>query len=150
MSTFNTNSTGYNAKSISELFRLLLTHLPNELLKYTIASGIALVIDVGFLYLLTDIFGFHYLVSATISFSLGILSIYLLSISWVFDKRRFSEKRIELFLFVLIGVIGLVINAFCMYLFISLIGIYYLYSKALTALLVFSWNFGARKITLFT
>ncbi|MEW8692484.1 MAG: GtrA family protein [Candidatus Thiodiazotropha endolucinida] len=150
MSTFNTNSTDYPIKPISELFRSLPIYLQNEFFKYLIASGVALVIDVGSLFLLTDIFGFHYLTSATLSFSLGILSIYLFSISWVFSKRRFSEKKIELFLFILIGIVGLLINAFGMYLFTSVIGIYYLYSKAFTTLVVFSWNFGARKLALFT
>ncbi|MES9925591.1 MAG: GtrA family protein [Candidatus Thiodiazotropha endolucinida] len=150
MSTFNVNGTDYTIKPISELVRALPLFLQNEFFKYLIASGVALVIDVGSLYVLTEFFGFHYLTSATLSFSLGLLSIYLLSITWVFSKRRFSEQRIELFIFVLIGVIGLLINAFGMYLFTSMIGVYYLYSKALTTLVVFSWNFGARKIALFT
>ena len=150
MSTFDNNSTGYSINPISVLFRSVLIYLPDEFLKYSIASGIALAVDVGFLYLLTDIFGFHYLLSATLSFSLGILSIYLFSITWVFSKRRYSDKKIEIFLFVFIGIIGLVINALGLYLLTSMIGIYYLYSKALTTLLVFGWNFGARKIALFT
>jgi putative flippase GtrA len=147
---FNNISTDHTSTPLLGFLGRALSYFPNEFLKYFFASGFSLAIDVGFLYLLTEIFSIHYLFSATISFSLGILSIYILSISWVFDKRRLSDNRIELLVFALIGIIGLGINALGLYLLTSLAGLYYLYSKALTTLLVFSWNFGARKIALFS
>lgn len=150
MLIFKNHNTGHTTHQIAELFRAVLSFIPYEFAKYVIASGIALAVDIGFLYILTDIIGIHYLFSATISFSLGIMSIYILSIAWVFDKRRLSDNRIELFVFAFIGIIGLGINTLGLYLLTGMAGFYYLYSKAFTTLLVFSWNFGARKITLFS
>ncbi len=128
----------------------MLRFIPYEFVKYVIASGVALAIDIGLLYFLTEILGIHYLLSATISFSFGILSIYILSVAWVFDKRRLSDNRIELFVFATIGIIGLGINALGLYLLTSMAGLYYMYSKAFTTILVFSWNFSARKLALFS
>jgi putative flippase GtrA len=150
MLIFKNQSTNNTTNQILEFFRAVISNIPNEFAKYIVASGAALAVDVGFLYLLTDIFGIHYLFSATISFSLGILCVYLLSISWVFDKRRLSDNRIELLVFAFIGIVGLGINALGLYLLTGMAGFFYLYSKAFTIILVFSWNFGARKIALFS
>jgi putative flippase GtrA len=149
MLILNGLSKAHASNQISELLRIVLSYFPNEFIKYFVASVVALAVDVGILYLFTDIFGIHYLLSATISFSLGIVSIYILSISWVFGKRRLRDNRIELLIFVFIGISGLGINVLGLYLFTVKAGFYYLFSKAFTTILVFIWNFSARKIILF-
>jgi len=122
----------------------------SELFRYLVASGIAFIIDFSMLYVLTDYFGLYYLHASALSFVSGILSIYILSITWVFQHRSFSKKRIELPVFIVIGIIGLMINQTGMYLITETVGLYYLLSKILISILVFAWNFTARKIILFT
>ena len=56
----------------------------SELARYFIASGIAFLVDVGTLHLFTQIAGLYYLVSAATGFVLGLCTIYVLSIRWVF------------------------------------------------------------------
>jgi putative flippase GtrA len=150
MTTPKNRYIGSTTGKIEAILQPMLRFIPYEFVKYVIASGVALAIDIGLLYFLTEILGIHYLLSATISFSFGILSIYILSVAWVFDKRRLSDNRIELFVFATIGIIGLGINALGLYLLTSMAGLYYMYSKAFTTILVFSWNFSARKLALFS
>lgn len=69
--------------------------ISRELARYFIASGIALLIDAGTLYLLTRFADVYYLVSAATGFTLGLITIYLLSIHWVFSKRRIKNPTMN-------------------------------------------------------
>jgi len=122
----------------------------SEFLRYAMASILAFLIDFSGLYLLTEFLGIHYLNAAAISFLAGMLLIYILSISWVFDHRSIARKRIELPVFLFIGLIGLAINQAGMYIITEVGGYYYLVSKVAVTFIVFAWNFSARKIMLFT
>lgn len=122
----------------------------SEFRRYLFASGLAFVVDFGTLFLLTHYAGLHYLKAAAISFSLGLVSIYLLSVTWVFKTRRLADPRSEFLVFSLVGIGGLGINELSMYLLTGILGVYYLAAKVMSVFVVFSWNYGARKSTLFS
>ena len=119
------------------------------LFRYGFVGGAAFIVDYGALFLLTEVFGLHYLLSATISFILGLITNYLLSISWVFNNRTMGNRWAEFTVFAIIGIIGLGLNALIMYLCTDKMGIHYMLSKIISTILVFFWNFFARKIVLF-
>src|SRR5919201_1537033 len=54
-----------------------------ELVRYTVAGGLASLVDVGLLVVLTSGLGVYYLHAAAIALSVGLLTNYLLSIAWV-------------------------------------------------------------------
>jgi putative flippase GtrA len=120
-----------------------------QLIRYTFVGGLAFLVDFGTLYLLTEFIHLHYLLSAGIAFILGLLTNYLLSIRWVFTTRSVRNKKIEFLIFAIIGLAGLGLNELFLWIFTSLLGIYYLLSKILTAILVYLWNFFVRKFILF-
>ncbi len=120
-----------------------------QLFRYGFVGGAAFVVDYGALYALTEFAGLHYLLSATISFILGLTVNYLLSISWVFNNGKLSNRLLEFLVFALIGVIGLGLNTLIMYVSTDLLSIHYMISKIISTILVFFWNFFARKIILF-
>ena len=60
--------------------------------KYLIAGGTAFVFDVGILYVLTEYFEVHYLVSAIFGFAVGSIVAYFLSVNWVFTNRVLKNK----------------------------------------------------------
>ena len=120
-----------------------------ELVRYFVASAAALAVDVGSLYLLTEYAGVQYLVSAAIGFLLGLTTVYLLSVGWVFSTRRVDKTHHEMLIFALIGVIGLGINEAGLYLLTDFLAFHYMASKLLVSFMVFSWNFAARKLLLF-
>ncbi len=123
--------------------------ISSELVRYFLASGIALMVDAGSLYLLTQFVGIHYLNSAAIGFLLGLATIYVLSIRWVFTKRRVKKTHHELVLFAVIGIGGLGINELGMYLLTDILLFHFMVSKMLVTALVFTWNFSIRKLLLF-
>lgn len=121
-----------------------------QLFRYVFVGGVAFIADFGSLFLLTEYVGLHYLLSATIAFIIGLLVNYFISTFWVFQKSNIENRYVEFLLFALIGVVGLGLNALIMYVFTDLLCVYYLLSKIISTILVFMWNFLARKYLLFT
>ncbi|WAC06558.1 MAG: GtrA family protein [Thermodesulfobacteriota bacterium] len=120
-----------------------------QLVRYTLVGGLAFVFDFGSLFILTEYLNIHYLVSAAFAFLLGLTINYTLSIIWVFEKRTLSNQRIEFFIFSLIGMVGLGLNEFIMWLFTDILNCFYLLSKIVSTVFVFLWNFFVRKFVLF-
>ena len=120
-----------------------------ELVRYTVAGGLASLVDVGLLVGLTIWVGVYYLHAAGIAFGVGLLTSYLLSIAWVFQERRFQNPCVELGLFTLIGGLGLLWCGGYMWFLTEYAHLHYLCSKMGAALVVFLWNFFAKKWLLF-
>lgn len=121
-----------------------------QLFKYFFVGGIAYTVDFGSLYFLTDIAKVHYLISAAIAFTLGLITNYSLSILWVFSKRTLTNKRLEFIVFSIIGLVGLSLNEVIIWFFTEWIHFHYLISKVFSTVVVFFWNFFARKKILFS
>ena len=130
-------------------FRRPTALLALELMRYTVAGGLASLVDVGLLVVLTRGLGVYYLYAAAIAFGVGLFTSYLLSIAWVFQARTWQNPYVELGLFTLIGGIGLLGCGVCMWVLTEYAHLHYLCSKMVSALLVFCWNFVAKKWMLF-
>jgi putative flippase GtrA len=120
-----------------------------QLLRSLLAGGVAFTIDWSLLFALTEFFHIHYLISSTIGFIFSLLINYFISIIWVFDKRFLNKKRVEFIIFLIIGIIGLLINSFFIWIFTEYANFHYLMSKVFATVIVFSWNFAAKKLILF-
>ena len=81
-----------------------------QFMKFGVVGVIAFVIDYGLLALLTEVFGVNYLVSATISFTVSVIFNYLASMRYVFTHKEDMSRRREFVIFVVLSVIGLIIN----------------------------------------
>ena len=122
-----------------------------QLFRYTLVGGTAFIVDIGLLYLLTEYLYIHYIISASLSFIAGLLVNYIISTHWVFDKESsiVTNKSLEFLFFSLIGIIGLGLNDALIWAFTEFLGLYYILSKIITAVLVYLWNFLARKYFIF-
>jgi len=120
-----------------------------EFFKYLLVGSVAFSVDFSVLYLFTEWVGLHYLISAALGFSSGLVTNYLFSINWVFKYRRMKNIIIEFSIFSLVGIIGLIWNEFFMWFFTHIFLGKYLLAKIPTTILVFLWNFSARKFLLF-
>ena len=120
-----------------------------KLFKFGVVGVLATVLDFLFLYLFTDVFGIYYLLSAAVSFVLSTLFNYVASMRFVFSSKfNKDEKSKEVLLFVILSVIGLLLNQFLMWLFVEKITLYYMLAKIVATFFVMAWNFISRKIWL--
>jgi putative flippase GtrA len=116
--------------------------------RYIAVGGLAFVVDFGLLYLLTELLGLYYLISAAIAFLFGLLTNYSLSRLWVFDRRTIKNVAVELVI-TAIGIVGLGLNEVIIWFVREKIHFHYMIAKAISAGIVLIWNFGARKAVLF-
>lgn len=123
--------------------------LAREAAGYFGISVIALAVDMGVLALLVHDASLGYLPAACISFCVGLLVSYTLSVSWVFKHRRLSRKPLEFASFAVLGSLGLGVNAMVMSLAVRVGGLHYLIAKGLAAVCTFTCNFIARRQLLF-
>jgi putative flippase GtrA len=122
----------------------------DEGVRYFAASALALTIDFGVYVGLIRIAGVHYLVAAPIGFALGLATIYLLSTRWVFRERRLADRRTEFVLFALVGLAGMALNQLVLFVAVQWLAASFEVAKVISAGMVFSFNFAARKLLLFT
>lgn len=120
-----------------------------QFFRYLFVGGLAFVVDFGLLYVLTEFCGLHYLLSATISFTAGLMINYLISMVWIFQSSGYN-KLVEFLTFAAIGIVGLLLTNLLMWVFTDHVGVHYMISKMLTTAIVLSWNFFARKYILFS
>lgn len=121
-----------------------------QLLRYGVSGLTAAAVDMGMLALLTEVFGERMLLVWTaIAFACGLLVTYLMSIYWVFSNRTVSSRAKELAIFISIGIIGLALTEFLMWVFARKLEWHYLIAKMVSATTVFIWNFTAKKLLLF-
>ena len=116
--------------------------------KFGVVGVIAFVIDYGLLVLLTEVFGVNYLISATISFIVSVIFNYVASMRYVFTHKEDMSRRREFIIFVVLSVIGLIINDAMMWAGVDLLGVSYLLVKIVATVVVAIWNFITRKIFL--
>ena len=138
---------------MKEQFKTLFTKKTNQILvqlfRYTFVGGFAFLVDFGLLFFLKEFCGFHYLLSASLYFIAGLFVNYFISIYWVFTTSKNKNRKLEFFYFGLIGVIGLGLNDFFIWIFTDKVQFHYLASKIIAAVIVYLWNFFARKYLLF-
>ena len=119
-----------------------------QFMKFGIVGVIAFLIDYGLMVALTEFFGVPYLISNTISFTVSVVFNYVASMRYVFERRDDMSRRREFIIFVLLSIIGLILNDLFMWLFVSVWFIDYRIAKIIVTVLVAIWNFVTRKIFL--
>ena len=121
----------------------------SELLRYALSSMLALALDTG----LYDLLLYLHLplpLAAAAGFGAGLLLVYQLSVRWAFAHRVVKDARRELLIFCAVGVMGLLLTELALGLLVNGVGLAPVQAKLLTAIAVFTFNFGTRKALLFS
>ncbi len=116
--------------------------------RYGLCSALALALDWALLMLLVRA-GMNYVPAAATSFLAGMVLAYIGSITFVYAGRRSYPMLAEAAGFFLLGIAGLLVNVFLLFVFIKLVGLAVGIAKAPTAIGVFLFNFLARRTLLF-
>lgn len=88
---------------------------------YSIIGFCGLFVDIGSFLIMTKLFGINYLIANTISMSLGIVNNFILNVFFNFKtKDRLLTRFIS---FAAIGISGMFITNFILYIFVEKVGI---------------------------
>jgi putative flippase GtrA len=121
----------------------------SEFIRYCLAGGIAFLADFITFLTLADVLGVNYLIANTLGFSVGIVTSYFISISWVFSNRKYTQTTPEFFLFGVIGIGGLILGNSCMWYLVESVRIGHIQAKYIVTFLVLLFNYSMRKHFLF-
>lgn len=120
-----------------------------QLSKFGLIGIIATIIDFIVLFIATELFKTYYLFSAALGFIISTLFNYSASMNHVFEtKFTHNDRHKELSIFIILSVLGLVINQLLMWLFVEDFNIYYIHAKFIATGFVMLWNFISRKLFL--
>jgi len=116
-----------------------------QLFRYGFVSVVAASVNLGGLVILKQYAHVDYLLAATLSFVVGLITNYILSALWVFHSSKLDKRSHELLLFTLIGLVGLGLNDLILWTLTSGFGLFYVLSWIVATAIVYFWNFGIRK-----
>ena len=122
--------------------------LIQQIFKFGVIGALAFLIDYGVLYVLTEYAGMYYLLSGAISFTVSVIFNYICSMKYVFSGKEGMSRRKEFIVFVVLSILGLLLNQLLMWLGVDLLPIYYMVTKIFATAIVMVYNFVTRKIFL--
>jgi len=136
---------------IIDYFSKYLPFLKNlkKISKYLFFSIIATLTDILILYILTSIFGIYYLVSATISYIIGMFIAFYGNLKYTFERNHNKKVYNQFINFTIISLVGLILNLFFIKVLTNNFGIWYIYSKIIAVVIIFFIKYFTHKKIVF-
>lgn len=115
-----------------------------QIFKFGVVGGIATIIDMILLFIFKEKFHLPLEISNTLSFSISLIYNYIASTKWVFSVKEKKSKK-KFYLFILLSIIGLIINNFIIVVLSKHIEMFYMWAKVVATIVVMIFNFITRK-----
>ena len=129
---------------VQGLYDIARFNLPERVrvgLTFLVAGGIGAGTNILLLYILTSIFGWWYLLSATISFIIAATLSFYLQKFWTFDNNSRDKIRGQLAIFFFVSFMNLLANDAIIYLLVEYASIWYVFAQVCASALVAIWSF---------
>lgn len=117
-----------------------------EVIRFLIVGGGCFLLEYILLYVLTEYMHIGYLVSSAIAFTVSLLVNYILCLLVVFNVKH--QSSLEIGLFIITSLIGLIINQGVMWFLVELIAWWYMFAKVIASGIVMIWNYITKRYIL--
>ncbi len=119
-------------------------------IKFGIVGITGIFINMGFLFIFSEIFHIFYLISGFLAIELSIINNFIWNDLWTFGKEKnqvFSLVTHRFLSYHIVSIGGMLINICVLVFLTEIVGFYYLISNLLGIFIAFSWNFLANRMT---
>lgn len=140
---------------------VMMKKLLAQIFKFAVVGGISFVVDFAVYGIMCNVLGIHYIISGVAGFFVSVVVNYLLSMKFVFVSKEDMRKDKEFVIFVILSLIGMLLNSVILFICIDLIYKYWLWlnqlidieimnlaAKIIATGIVMVYNFVTRKIFL--
>ena len=117
-----------------------------EVIRFLIVGGGCFLLEYILLYVLTEYMHIGYLVSSAIAFTVSLLVNYILCLLVVFNVKH--QSSLEIGLFIITSLIGLIINQGVMWFLVEIIAWWYMFAKVIASGIVMIWNYITKRYIL--
>ena len=107
-----------------------------QILKFAVVGGISFVVDFVVYTVMCNVLHIHYIIAGVSGFVVSVVVNYLLSMKFVFVSKEDMRKDKEFVIFVVLSLIGMLLNSVILYICIDLI---YMHWMWLNQILVIDW-----------
>ncbi len=121
-----------------------------QLVKFAIVGVSNVILDLCVYYVLTRYFNLYYLWAAAISFVIFVSWSFYINSRWTFQGKKLRKRRVVQYSeFILINALMILAHIYLLYIFVEFAGIYDLFGKLMTSVLVGILNFSLNKFITF-
>lgn len=120
-----------------------------SLLKFGFTGMSGLVIDFSITWLLKDELHLNKFLANAAGFTMAVISNYFINRMWTFSERDRVKVSRQFASFLMVSLVGLVLNSGFLYIFHERLLLNFYLSKAIAIILVFFWNFSANYFFVF-
>ncbi len=120
-----------------------------QFFRYLFVGGFAFLVDYAASIIGVRVFGLYEVYATIISFILGLTVNYILSTLWIFRKRKIEKQSYDFLAFAIIGIVGMVLKAGIVWFLTEIPHLIIEFSNPIATVIVFIWNFLARKYLLY-
>ena len=125
-------------------------HPYGHLIKYFLAGGVVVAVNLAVLYTLTDIFGIFYLYSTVLSNLVAFCVSFVLQKYWTFRDHSRENAHKQFAVYLLLQIANVSTNAGLMYVFVTYLHIWYILSQVIIGFLLALVVFVINKLFIFT
>lgn len=138
-----------------------MSKLIEQILKFAVVGGISFVVDFLVYGVSCNVLGIHYIIAGVLGFVISVIVNYLLSMKFVFKSKDDMSKGSEFVIFVILSLIGMVLNSVILFVCIDLLYMHWIWlqsiinieimnlaAKIVATAIVMVYNFVTRKIFL--
>ncbi len=128
---------------IQYIIMLIKQFFRTKFFKFCIVGASGVIVNMGLLYLLTELAGLYYLVSSAIAIEISIITNFLLNNAWTWRKQKTKSSFLKKMLkFNAVSLVALGINFGALLFFTEVIGLWYIFSNLIGIALATIINYG--------
>jgi putative flippase GtrA len=119
------------------------------IIKFLLSGLTATAVDLAFLYIFTDIYKIHYLVSAVLAFAIAFCVSFYLQKFWTFRDDDRERLYTQLSQYIAVTLTNLVVNTYGMFWLVEKWGIKYLFAQVIMSAFIAIFSFIIYRFVIF-